>query len=78
MTEDHEGRRDRMMVSSLPAEPISVRIATAVKLTGISRSRIYELIDTGEIKTKKIGRSTFVIYRSLKRLIEGEDLGGHS
>jgi hypothetical protein len=55
----------------LPAEPISVRIAVAVRLTGISRSRIYELIETGDIETKKIGRSTFVLYRSLKRLLEG-------
>lgn len=61
-------------VTSLPltVDPISVRIATAVQLTGISRSRLYELIDTGDVQTKKIGRSTFVLYRSLKNLIEGE------
>ena len=50
-------------------EPISVRIATAVKLTGIGRSTLYELIGSGEIETVKIGRSTFIPYRSLKHLI---------
>ncbi|WP_176597030.1 MULTISPECIES: helix-turn-helix domain-containing protein [Sphingobium] len=50
-------------------EPISVRIATAVKLTGIGRSTLYELIGSGEIETVKIGRSTLILYRSLKRLI---------
>jgi excisionase family DNA binding protein len=50
-------------------EPISVRIATAVKLTGIGRSTLYELIGSGEIETVKIGRSTLIPYRSLKRLI---------
>ena len=55
----------------LPNEPLSVRIATAVKLTGIGRSTLYELINSGEIETVKIGRSTFIPYRCLKRLIEG-------
>jgi excisionase family DNA binding protein len=51
-------------------EPISVRIATAVELTGICRSTIYELIGDGTIETVKIGRSTFILYPSLKRLFE--------
>lgn len=56
-------------IRSLPVEPISVRIAAAVKLTGIGRSTLYELIAAGEIETVKIGRSTFIIYESLKRLL---------
>lgn len=55
----------------LPTEPISVRIATAVKLTGISRSVLYELMAEGAIETRKMGQSTLILYRSLKRLIEG-------
>lgn len=54
----------------LPIEPISVRIAVAVKLTGIPRSTLYELIGAGQIETVKIGQSTFIPYRCLKRLIE--------
>lgn len=57
--------------TDIPFEPISVRIRTAVQLTGISRSRIYELIETGDIATVKIGRSTFILFKSLKRLLEG-------
>jgi excisionase family DNA binding protein len=49
-------------------EPLTVRIATAVQLTGISRSRLYELIETGELETVKVGRSTLIPYRSLKSL----------
>ncbi len=55
----------------LPTEPLSVRIATAVKLTGIGRSTLYELINSGEIETVKIGRSTFIPYRCLKKLVGG-------
>ena len=55
---------------ALPIEPISVRIATAVKLTGIPRTTLYELIKSGAIETVKIGRSTFIPYRSIKRLVD--------
>ncbi|WP_340268125.1 helix-turn-helix domain-containing protein [Sphingobium mellinum] len=49
-------------------EPLTVRISTAVQLTGISRSRLYELIQSGELKTVKVGRSTLIPYKSLKAL----------
>ena len=58
-------------LDDFPIEPISVRIATAVKLTGIPRTTLYELIGSGEIETFKIGRSTFIPYRCLKRLVDG-------
>lgn len=62
--------RDRTLIAQgEDLEPISVRIATAVKLTGIGRSTLYELIGSGEIETVKVGRSTLIPYRSLKRLI---------
>lgn len=54
----------------LPIEPISVRVSVAVKLTGISRSTLYELIKSGEIETVKIGRSTLIPYRCLKKLVD--------
>lgn len=54
----------------LPVEPICVRVSVAVKLTGMSRSTLYELIGDGEIEAVKVGRSTFVKYASLKRLFE--------
>jgi excisionase family DNA binding protein len=56
---------------TLPTEPISVRVAMAVKLTGIGRSTLYELIKSGQIETVKVGRSTFIPYRCLKRLVGG-------
>lgn len=35
-------------------EPIAVRISEAVRLTGIGRSKLYELIATDDIETVKI------------------------
>ena len=58
-------------VERLAIEPLTVLIATAVQLTGISRSRLYELIQSGDLKTVKIGRSTLIPFTSLKALIGG-------
>ncbi|NJM49701.1 MAG: helix-turn-helix domain-containing protein [Sphingomonadales bacterium] len=55
---------------SLPLEPITVRIPVAVQLTGIGRSKIYELISSGDIETVKVGASTLITVASLKRLIK--------
>ena len=52
-------------------EPLTVRVATAVKLTGLSRSRIYELIQSGDLPAKKIGRSTLISFADLKRFVAG-------
>lgn len=52
-----------------PIDPITVRVAAAVRITGLSRSRIYELIKTGDIEIVKVGRSTLVRYDSLRRLV---------
>jgi len=49
-------------------EPLTVRITMAVQLTGISRSRIYELIESGDLEVVKVGRTTLIPYKSLKAL----------
>lgn len=49
-------------------EPLTVRVATAVKITGISRSRLYELIGSGDLDIVKVGRSTLISYQSLREL----------
>lgn len=61
-----------MSASSRPSatEPISVRIPEAVRLTGLSRSRIYELMKSGEIEFVKVGGSTLIPFDSLQRLID--------
>jgi len=73
LSEDERRKRALEAIAeqdALPMEPLTVRIKTAVKLTGIGRSTLYELIQSGEIETVKIGRSTFIPYRCIKRLIE--------
>ncbi|HVM21962.1 MAG TPA: helix-turn-helix domain-containing protein [Sphingomicrobium sp.] len=52
------------------AEPISVRIPEAVRLTGLSRSRIYELMKSGDIEFVKVGSSTLILVESLHGFID--------
>lgn len=52
-----------------PLERISVKIPVAVELTGLSRSRIYELMKKGEIDFVKVGSSTLIPTDSLRRFI---------
>lgn len=54
----------------LPLEPLTVRIPVAVRMTGIGRSKLYELIAAGEVDVVKIGASTLITVSSLRRLIQ--------
>ena len=51
------------------AEPISVKIPEAVRLSGLSRSRLYELMKSGEIEFAKVGSSTLILVESLRHFI---------
>jgi ACT domain-containing protein len=46
-------------------EPITVRIATAIQMLGLSRSKFYELIDEDIIVRKKSGRASLILVSSL-------------
>ena len=53
--------------------PIATRLAVgideATKLTGLSRSRLYQLIKDGELRTKHIGRRHLILASSLHELL---------
>jgi excisionase family DNA binding protein len=51
------------------AQLISVKIPEAVRLTGLSRSRIYELMRSGDIEYAKVGSSTLILVDSLRSFV---------
>jgi excisionase family DNA binding protein len=62
------------MAESLPegavfSRPLTVRIREACRLTGIGRSKLYELIAAGEIEVVKVGAITLVPVSSLTRFL---------
>lgn len=50
--------------------PITVRVREASRLTGIGRSKLYELIAAGEIQIVKVGRITLVPMASLTKFLQ--------
>jgi len=60
------------MAANLPEDavfsrPLTVRIREACRLTGIGRSKLYELIAAGEIDVIKVGTITLVPVSSLTK-----------
>ena len=65
---DRHPKRPTSLAGS-PLDPLTVRIAEAVRLTGLCRSKIYELIASGDIETVKVGRCTLIPMASLRALV---------
>jgi excisionase family DNA binding protein len=62
------------MAEGLPEDavfkPLTVRIREACRLTGIGRSKFYELIAAGEIEIIKVGTITLVPVTSLTSFLQ--------
>lgn len=52
------------------ADPITATIPDFRRLSGIGRSRIYELLDTGELESVCVGKRRLILIDSYRRLIE--------
>ena len=57
------------MNSPSSVEPICVQVNDAARMLGVGRTKLYELIASGEIDAVKIGKSTRITTVSLHRLI---------
>lgn len=62
--------KPKVSLSRSQSEPIAVRIPEAVRLTGLGRSKLYELIAAGDVEVVKIGRCTLIPMASLYSLFE--------
>ena len=51
-------------------EPICVRVNDAARMIGVGRTKLYELISSGELETVKIGKATRITTASLRRLVD--------
>ena len=50
-------------------KPVSTTIDVACRITGLGRTKIYELIGEGKLRTKTIGRRRLVMYASIEALM---------
>ena len=49
--------------------PLCVRISTATELLGVGRTKIYELIKRGELRTIKIDGSVLIVLASIDAFV---------
>lgn len=56
-------------MNSTQAQPLTVRIPEACRITGIGRSKLYELINAGEVRIVKVGTITLVPVDSLRQYL---------
>jgi excisionase family DNA binding protein len=50
--------------------PVSLSINNAARVIGIGRTKLYELINRGDLKTIRIGRRTLVLASSIHAMLE--------
>ena len=55
-------------MTKLP-EPICVRVNDAARMIGVGRTKLYELIASGEVQAVKLGKSTRITTASVHELI---------
>ena len=57
---------------SIP-DPLAVSPAAAARLVGIGRTKLYEAIGSGELKTLKIGSRRLITVDALRDWIQGHE-----
>jgi hypothetical protein len=60
------------------AQPLTVTVASAKKLSGLGNTTIWALIKNGALETICIGRRRLIVYRSLEKLLSPEPTEGGS
>ena len=51
-------------------EPYAYRISDAVRMSGLGRTKLYELISSGELQSIRVGGRRLVPAESLKTLLQ--------
>ncbi|MCL4671367.1 MAG: helix-turn-helix domain-containing protein [Sphingomonadaceae bacterium] len=57
------------MSAQQPVEPICVKVNDAARMIGVGRTKLYELISSGQLETVKIGKATRITTASLHALV---------
>jgi excisionase family DNA binding protein len=60
------------MVTTSVNEPVTVTVPTAIQLSGLGRTKLYELISSGEIDSVLVGTRRLIVFASLKARLTGK------
>ena len=58
------------MKSDIPIEPEALSIEQTCAFTGLGKTKIYELIGSRALKTRRLGRRRLVLRTDLKEFLE--------
>jgi excisionase family DNA binding protein len=53
-------------------EPLAVSINDTVRMLGVGRTSVYEMIKDGRLEAFKLGRRTLVRVESIRRLVDAQ------
>lgn len=60
----------RYQPASAPGEPLAVTIGKAAELLGVGHNAVYNLINSGDLPSFKIGNSRRISYAALRAYVE--------
>ena len=60
---------EKPMSANTHDDRIAVPISEACRISGIGRSKLYEMIKTGDVRIAKVGRRSLVLIESLRALL---------
>ena len=66
---DLERAQDHTRAKAFGSEPLTCTVAEARCITGLSRSKIYEAIAAGKLKSTKLDRRRLIHMQSLRQLV---------
>lgn len=54
------------MTEAIPIDPVTVTVPVALRISGLGRTKFYELLAKGEIHSVRVGTRRLVVFASLK------------
>jgi excisionase family DNA binding protein len=57
-------------------QKLAYQIPEACEAAGVCRSKLYQLIKSGQLPVRKLGKRTLILASDLKQLVESLPLGG--
>ena len=73
----HEGAREIRMHRPRPnpEPPLTLSVREASRVTGLGKTTLFKLIDTGKLRRVKVGKRTLIPFTDLKKLVAAESEG---
>jgi excisionase family DNA binding protein len=60
-------------MTDTPIEPIAVTIPTALKVSGLGRTKLYELIASKQIRSVRVGARRLIDFASLRAFLTSRE-----